>query len=127
MEKQLRQHSITFTFAPNIKSSLLNWIKIVQTFLSSDSFTLHYDLKSQSTQRTTPIILHVEEVLETTVIQLSETLISNLGYPISTIRYKSASLLSQLASILDERFLFNDPKVENVVGIFMADNIGNLP
>ena len=71
-------------------------------------------------------IFHLEDVLETNAVQLATSLISNLGYPISSVRIKSATLLTQLAAILDEKFLCSDPKIDNAIGEFLADINGKF-
>jgi len=123
--ESLRQHSITFTFSPNIKSSIINWIKQVQEFLPLlESTAEDDDLNSQNTIKNTvaPPFFHVEQVLETTAVQLSTILVSKLGHPLPNIRGKSATLLTQLAAILDEKFICNDSKTDTAIGAFMGDN-----
>lgn len=122
----LRKHTITFTFSPNIKSSIINWIKLVQAFSLSfvESGTTDNDLTKSHNDA--PQIFHVEEVLETTVVQLATVLVSKLGHPVSNLRTKSATYLTKLAAILDEKFICNDPKTDNAINLFVADNYGNF-
>ena len=122
--EQLRQHAITFAFSPNIKSSIINWIKQVHAFSLSYNTTDNELDQNTKSHTDAPPIFHVEEVLETTAVQLTTALISKLGHPVSNIRIKSATLLTQLAAILDEKFICNDPKTENAIGLFLAENYG---
>ena len=125
----LRQHSITFTFQQSLRSSIINWVKQAQSFISSNSESLVYRSSRQKDfieSLEIPKIFHLEQVLESTTIDLATALISILGHPIASFRMNAAVLMTQLASVLDGKFSCNDPKVENVAGSFLEDNNGKI-